>query len=56
VDDVTNLVTIAAGLPHADPKNTFFYGLSRGGMMTFLALRRSAGLNAAGAVYDLQDA
>jgi dipeptidyl aminopeptidase/acylaminoacyl peptidase len=59
VDDVTNLLAIAAGLPYADAKNVFFYGLSRGGMMTFLALRHGAVVNAAavvGAVYDLQDA
>ena len=40
-----------------DPKNIFFYGVSRGGMMTFLALARGAAVNAAavvGGIYDLQ--
>src|SRR5207247_311744 len=40
VNDVINLLSIAASLPDADPKNVFLYGLSRGGMMTFLALQR----------------
>ena len=59
VDDVTNLVSIAAGLPYVDSKNVFFYGLSRGGMMTFLALERGAVVNAAavvGALFDLEGA
>ena len=59
VNDVTNLLSVAAGLPYADPKNIFFYGLSRGGMMTFLALRKGAIVNAAavvGAVFDLEGA
>jgi dipeptidyl aminopeptidase/acylaminoacyl peptidase len=59
VNDVTNLVSIAAGLPYVDPKNVFFYGLSRGGMMTFLALERGAVVNAAavvGALFDVEGA
>jgi dipeptidyl aminopeptidase/acylaminoacyl peptidase len=57
VGDVVTLVSLAASLPYADPKNVFFYGLSRGGMMTFLALARGATVNAAavvGGIYDLQ--
>ena len=57
VNDVTNLMSIAAGLPYADPKNVFLYGLSRGGMMTFLALERGAVVNAVavvGALFDLE--
>jgi dipeptidyl aminopeptidase/acylaminoacyl peptidase len=57
VGDVVNLVSLASSLPYADPKNIFFYGLSRGGMMTFLALSRGAAVNAAavvGGIYDLQ--
>jgi dipeptidyl aminopeptidase/acylaminoacyl peptidase len=57
VDDATGLLSIAAGLPYVDPKNLFFYGLSRGGMMTFLALRKGAVVNAAavvGALYDVE--
>lgn len=59
VDDVTNLLSIAASLPYADPKNIFLYGLSRGGMMTFLALKRGAIVNAAavvGAIFDVEGA
>src|SRR4029450_2458793 len=57
VDDVVTLVSLASSLPYADPKNIFFYGLSRGGMMTFLALARGAPVNAAavvGGIYDMQ--
>ncbi|HEY7497536.1 MAG TPA: prolyl oligopeptidase family serine peptidase [Vicinamibacterales bacterium] len=57
VGDVVTLVSLASSLPYADPKNIFFYGLSRGGMMTFLALTRGASVNAAavvGGIYDLQ--
>jgi dipeptidyl aminopeptidase/acylaminoacyl peptidase len=59
VDDVLNLAGIASGLPYADTKNIFMCGHSRGGMMTFLELRRGMAVNAAavvGAVYDLDDA
>ena len=38
-------------------ENIFFYGVSRGGMMTFLALARGVAVNAAaviGGIYDLQ--
>jgi len=58
VNDVTNLVAVAAGLPYVDSKNVFLYGLSRGGMMTMLALERGASVNAAvvvGALLDLED-
>jgi dipeptidyl aminopeptidase/acylaminoacyl peptidase len=57
VNDVTTLVSLASGLPYADPKNVFLYGMSRGGMMTLLALRRGVTVNAAalvGALYDLE--
>ena len=57
VGDVETLVSLASSLPYADPKNIFFYGLSRGGMMTFLALARGVTVNAAavvGGIYDLQ--
>ena len=59
VNDVTSLLSIAGSLPYVDPRNLYFYGLSRGGMMTFLALRRGAVVNAAavvGAIYDLEGA
>jgi len=59
VDDVTNLLAAAASLSYVDRKNLFFYGFSRGGMMTLLALRQGAKVNAAavvGAVFDLKGA
>ena len=57
VDDVTNLISLAKTLPYVDTSNVFMYGLSRGGLMTFLALKHGAHVNAAavvGAVYDLE--
>ena len=57
VADVVNLVSLASSLPYSDPKNIFFYGLSRGGMMTFLALARGVAVNAVavvGGIYDMQ--
>jgi dipeptidyl aminopeptidase/acylaminoacyl peptidase len=57
VDDVVALVSLASSLPYSDPKNIFFYGVSRGGMMTFLALARGVVANAAavvGGIYDMQ--
>jgi dipeptidyl aminopeptidase/acylaminoacyl peptidase len=58
VNDVLALRDLAIALPDADAQNVFFYGLSRGGMMTFLALRRGATVNAVavvGAILDLED-
>jgi len=57
VGDVVTLVSLASSLPYSDPKNIFFYGVSRGGMMTFLALARGVSVNAAavvGGIYDMQ--
>lgn len=57
LDDVTNLIKLAHALPYTDMKNVFMYGLSRGGMMTFLEMKRGIAINAAvvvGAVYDLE--
>jgi dipeptidyl aminopeptidase/acylaminoacyl peptidase len=57
LDDVTNLFKLASTLQYADMKNVFMYGLSRGGMMTFLEMKRAVSINAAvvvGAVYDLE--
>jgi dipeptidyl aminopeptidase/acylaminoacyl peptidase len=59
VDDVTNLLALTVRLPYVDEKNVFLYGFSRGGMMTLLALRQGAVVNAAavvGAVFDFKDA
>jgi dipeptidyl aminopeptidase/acylaminoacyl peptidase len=55
LDDVSNLLATARSLPYADTTNIFMYGVSRGGMMTFLAMKRNLTIRAAavvGAVYD----
>jgi len=57
VNDVINLMSLAATLPYVDTNNVFLYGLSRGGMMTLLTLKRGIVVNAAavlGAVFDLE--
>jgi dipeptidyl aminopeptidase/acylaminoacyl peptidase len=54
--DVMALAQLVRQLPYADPSNVFLYGLSRGGMMSFLALKRGFAARAAavvGAVFDL---
>ncbi len=56
LDDVSNLLETARSLPYADTTNVFMYGVSRGGMMTFLEMKRNFPINAAavvGAVYDV---
>lgn len=50
VQDVLELLDIARTHPAWDGKNIFMYGHSRGAMMTFLAIRQGAMLNAAAAV------
>jgi len=56
LDDVSNLLVTAGSLPYADTTNIFMYGVSRGGMMTFLEMKRDLPIRAAavvGAVYDV---
>ena len=56
LDDVSNLLATANSLPYADTTNVFMYGVSRGGMMTFLEMKRNFPVKAAavvGAVYDV---
>jgi dipeptidyl aminopeptidase/acylaminoacyl peptidase len=56
LDDVSNLLETAKSLPYVDTRNVFMYGVSRGGMMTFLEMKKQFPMNAAavvGAVYDL---
>ncbi|MGH9722190.1 MAG: alpha/beta hydrolase family protein [Bryobacteraceae bacterium] len=56
LEDVANLVETARSLPYADATNVFMYGVSRGGMMTFLSMKRNVPIRAAvvvGAVYDI---
>ena len=57
VADVMALAELIRQLPDADPTNVFLYGLSRGGMQLFLALRKGFPAKAAavvGAVFDLE--
>jgi dipeptidyl aminopeptidase/acylaminoacyl peptidase len=57
VADVMALSRVAASLPYADASNLFLYGLSRGGMMSFLALKRGFPAKAVavvGAVFDVE--
>ena len=47
LDDILSLVPLAQSLDYADGKNLFLYGFSRGGMMTYLALKHGITVNAA---------
>ncbi|WP_165784595.1 alpha/beta hydrolase family protein [Solitalea longa] len=47
VDDVLNLVQVLAQIPKADTSRIGMEGTSRGGMMTYLALKRSCRFKAA---------
>jgi dipeptidyl aminopeptidase/acylaminoacyl peptidase len=57
LDDVKNLFPLAASLGSMDMTNVFMYGESRGGMMTYQAIRDAFPINAAavfGAFTDLE--
>jgi dipeptidyl aminopeptidase/acylaminoacyl peptidase len=57
VADVMALARVAAGLPYVDPTNLFLYGLSRGGMTSFLALKQGFPAKAVavvGSVFDVE--
>jgi dipeptidyl aminopeptidase/acylaminoacyl peptidase len=45
--DILSLIPLAQSLDYVDSKNLFLYGFSRGGMMTFLALKNGIPVNAA---------
>ncbi len=56
VRDVMNLIPLARSLGYVDMNNVFLFGVSRGGMETYLALKNSIPVNAAaisGGVTDL---
>jgi dipeptidyl aminopeptidase/acylaminoacyl peptidase len=55
VHDVVNAVTLARRLPEADSRNVFLAGVSRGGMMVYLAIRDGAKVNAAAANSAMTD-
>lgn len=50
VNDVLNLVPLAKSLGYVDMNNIFMYGISRGGMMTYLAIKEGALINAAAVI------
>jgi dipeptidyl aminopeptidase/acylaminoacyl peptidase len=50
VNDLMNILPVAKSLMFIDTNNLFMYGQSRGGMMTFQAIRKEFPINAA-AVY-----
>lgn len=47
IHDVLNLVPLARSLGYVDLNNLFMYGISRGGMETYLAIKHHAPINAA---------
>lgn len=47
LQDIAALLSLARSLDYVDSKNVFMYGLSRGGMMTYLALKNNFPVNAA---------
>jgi dipeptidyl aminopeptidase/acylaminoacyl peptidase len=55
LDDVLNVVLAARALPHVDPERIFMWGHSRGGTMTYLALKRGAPIRAAAVTSGASD-
>ena len=55
VRDVLNLIPLASSLDCVDMGNVFLYGVSRGGMMTYLALKNGIPVNAAATVGGMTD-
>ena len=47
LQDVSSLLSLARSLDYVDSRNIFMYGVSRGGMMTYLALKNGFSVNAA---------
>jgi dipeptidyl aminopeptidase/acylaminoacyl peptidase len=55
VDDVLNLIPLAESLPFTDPSRIGMLGFSRGGMMTYLAIKEGAPVRAVAVVGGLSD-
>lgn len=58
VDDVMNSLLVLRSLPYVDIENSFMYGESRGGMMTYQAIKKGFPVRAAavvGAFTDLRE-
>ena len=55
VNDVLNLIPLAKSLPFTDPSRMVMYGISRGGMMTYLAIKEGAQIKAAAVLGGITD-
>jgi len=55
VNDVLNIIKLAKSLPFVDPSKIVMWGISRGGMMTYLAIKYGAEIKAAAAVGGITD-
>lgn len=55
INDVLNLLPLAKSLSFADSNNIVMLGYSRGGMMTYLAMKNSANIKAAAIVGGITD-
>lgn len=56
VNDVLNLIPLAKSLGYVDMNNVFLLGVSRGGMQSFLAIKKGIPVNAVAVVGALTDA
>ena len=55
VDDVLNLVPALKSLEYVDPERLYMLGLSRGGTMTYLAIKRGVAVKAAAVIGGVTD-
>ena len=55
INDVLDLIPLAKSLQFTDPNNIFMLGFSRGGLMTYLAIKYDAPINAAAVVGGITD-
>ena len=55
VDDVLNLVPALKSLDYVDPERLYMLGLSRGGTMTYLAIKRGVAIKAAAVIGGVTD-
>lgn len=55
VNDVLNIIQLAKSLPFVDPTKIVMLGYSRGGMMTYLAIKHGAEIKAAAVVGGITD-
>ncbi|MBN2178819.1 MAG: S9 family peptidase [Deltaproteobacteria bacterium] len=55
INDVLNIIKLAKSLPFVDPSKIVMLGYSRGGMMTYLAIKHGAEIKAAAVVGGLTD-